>query len=1195
MELAQKMSSNALLFKEPIYLIEADPLLPAHVKESLLRSAQSEQTRQGSTSVSRLQLNAQIQSLVLLQRNLPIPNSLTQLSSLIPATAPSLADDVTDSALYGPQSSFPLESHLSNSFTVSTLHELTMKREQRLVDRVNARLREIAGMLATPLSPHVRQIIEIERRSLMLLPFQRRVRLELASYSRDYQFFSASRPDARPKKALWERERKMFDAEVRKAEEVVNTVQTHGHQDFLREMMDASKRVLSLSRQSIVAKIAKDIVAWHGKKKVEVEKQREQDRRKRLKMLRTANEEDFKKWVTETKQDHLKKLIEWAEGLYSDIVKKLKGADGEDIPTVVEGGAPGEATSSQAYFEQMHRKQEVVSVQPACLVGGELKGYQIASLQWMVSLYNNNINGILADEMGLGKTIQTISLVAYLREKKNVNGPHLIVVPLSTFENWMQEFTLWLPEARVVRYIGPKDKRRQVQDMFMKPGRFDVCLTTYEYVTRRKDANFLKRTSWEYVIVDEGHRIKNKDCKLVKSLQTFGTRHRLLLTGTPLQNNLHELWALLNFIMPTIFRSVESFDEWFNKPFQGLGEGIAELNEEETVFTIQCLHKVLRPFLLRREKKDVESKLPPRTEYTVWCPLSAMQAAMYENVKNRIVFDGQTGGARKTLASSMVQLRKVCNHPFLFFPDSYDTTMPNYKPQFIVGASGKFQMLDNILRKLKATGHKVLLFAQWSMTLDLIVDLLNYREFHDQYLRLDGSTLGEERARSIRAFNDRSSPYFLFIMTTKAGGLGLNLQSADSVILFDLDWNPQNDMQAIARAHRIGQTRPVKVYTLLTTTQFEEKLSRATARKLQSERLVAAGGFNRLSQNRNEAVLRQELLSIFNAEAKVFTDQNITQVEELNEMMHRSSDEVAKFRELDDEEPMVGLLKQSDVPQWLLKTEAQVLEEMSGSHNADNFGRGLRVRDERHYNYELITDKEFVEAMEGGNADMQSLLSAKKRSMMEKGKEPKDVPKVKGRRGRPPKKRVIEEDVEGEDALEADLLAGDLEAAGAADETKSRAGSERLSSSADTESVAAKLKVVFLQLIAKTDKGRRLAASFEKDLSVVLERIDALEYSSAKQFQENVVDILHQVASASPEASVQKDAVFLENYVDNALEHEFPDMDEDKPESEDSDDDDEEEEDDDDDDSVRGPPRKRGRPKRGGSGGRGAKRGRKKY
>lgn len=321
----------------------------------------------------------------------------------------------------------------------------------------------------------------------------------------------------------------------------------------------------------------------------------------------------------------------------------------------------------QNYYNIAHAIREEVTSQASLMVYGQLKEYQIKGLEWLVSLYNNNLNGILADEMGLGKTIQTIALVTYLMERKRNHGPFLIIVPLSTLSNWILEFDRWAPTVIKIPYKGSVEVRKLLQSQ-IKGTKFNVLMTTYEYVIR--DKSVLAKIKWNYCIIDEGHRMKNHHCKLTQILNThYMVPHRLLLTGTPLQNKLPELWALLNFLLPSIFKSCNTFEQWFNAPFATTGEKV-ELNEEETILIIRRLHKVLRPFLLRRLKKEVESQLPDKVEYVIKCNMSALQRIIYRHMQKGILLkDGNEkgkGGSHTTLMNTIMQLRKICNHPFMF-------------------------------------------------------------------------------------------------------------------------------------------------------------------------------------------------------------------------------------------------------------------------------------------------------------------------------------------------------------------------------------------------------------------------------------------------------------------------------------------------------------------------------------------------
>jgi len=396
-----------------------------------------------------------------------------------------------------------------------------------------------------------------------------------------------------------------------------------------------------------------------------------------------------------------------------------------------------------------------------------------------------------------------------------MGGPFLMIVPLSTLSNWMMEFQKWAPSVTAVSFKGSPQQRRAVQGV-IRSGRFNVLVTTYEYIIREKA--LLSKLRWKYMIIDEGHRMKNHNNKLTTTINQFYTAsHRLLLTGTPLQNKLPELWSLLNFLLPSIFKACDTFETWFNAPFAITGEKV-ELNEEETILIIRRLHKVLRPFLLRRLKKDVESQLPDKVEYIIKCEMSGLQRALYTHMQERGVMltQGQDAkgaaskGGTKALMNTIMQLRKLCNHPFMFqhVEEGYARHLGGldvvHGPD-IFRASAKFELLDRIFPKLKRSGHRILLFCQMTALMTILEDYLNWRGY--AYLRLDGTTKSDDRGDMLADFNKKDSDYFIFILSTRAGGLGLNLQTADTVIIFDSDWNPHQDLQAQDRAHRIGQKR----------------------------------------------------------------------------------------------------------------------------------------------------------------------------------------------------------------------------------------------------------------------------------------------------------------------------------------------------------------------------------------------------
>ncbi|KAK3714510.1 chromatin remodeling complex Adenosinetriphosphatase [Vermiconidia calcicola] len=483
---------------------------------------------------------------------------------------------------------------------------------------------------------------------------------------------------------------------------------------------------------------------------------------------------------------------------------------------------------------------------PSFIQGGEMRDYQVAGLNWLIGLHENGISGILADEMGLGKTLQTIAFLGYLRHVGGITGPHLIAVPKSTLDNWNREFKQWLPETNVLVLQGAKDERHELINERLIDEKFDVCITSYEMILREK--SHLKKFAWEYIIIDEAHRIKNEESSLAQIIRIFNSRNRLLITGTPLQNNLHELWALLNFLLPDVFGDSEAFDSWFKNQ---------DADQDQVV---QQLHRVLRPFLLRRVKSDVEKSLLPKKEINLYVGMSEMQIKWYKNILEKDI-DAVNGAAGKKesktrLLNIVMQLRKCCNHPYLF--DGAEPGPPYTTDEHLVDNAAKMVMLDQLLKKMKSQGSRVLIFSQMSRVLDILEDYSVMRGW--QYCRIDGSTAHEDRIAGIDEYNKPGSEKFLFLLTTRAGGLGINLTSADIVVLFDSDWNPQADLQAMDRAHRIGQTKQVVVFRFITERAIEEKVLERAAQKLRLDQLVIQQG--RAQQQVKQAASKDELLGM---------------------------------------------------------------------------------------------------------------------------------------------------------------------------------------------------------------------------------------------------------------------------------------------------------------------------------------------
>eukprot|EP00002_Diphylleia_rotans_P017190 TRINITY_DN3337_c0_g1_i2.p1 TRINITY_DN3337_c0_g1~~TRINITY_DN3337_c0_g1_i2.p1 ORF type:complete len:1271 (+),score=224.39 TRINITY_DN3337_c0_g1_i2:858-4670(+) len=757
------------------------------------------------------------------------------------------------------------------------------------------------------------------------------------------------------------------------------------HAKFLAAVVAHQSRFEEYHRLKHVSikNIHKRVIQHHQIIERREQQKREKMERERLRALKEDDFEAYLKLVDEAKNERLKLLLHQTDQYLMQIgamVEQQKhhesaGVTREDATVWSQETDPTQITQQylarrSEYYTIAHTIKEEVHEQPSMLIGGSLKQYQIAGLQWLLSLYNNNLNGVLADEMGLGKTIQTISLVAHLMEKKGNNGPYLVIVPLSTLPNWRNEFHKWAPDIKTLTVSGGLTERKEVYKQSLVQGKFNVVLTTYEYIIR--DKAILSKTNWEYMIVDEGHRMKNHSSKLSTVLaQNYKSRYRLLITGTPLQNNLHELWSLLNFLLPTVFNSVDNFEMWFNAPFSNSGEKL-DCNEEERFLVINRLHQVLRPFLLRRLKSDVENQLPDKVEYVLRCDMSAMQHVMYEQLRRSSMLTLQNQGKMKSLQNSMMQLRKVCNHPYLFFDE-----IPSPCTDEIYRSSGKFELLDRILPKLKASGHRVLLFSQMTSLLDLLETYLTWRG--TTYMRLDGHTKSEERGNLLAKFNAPNSEYFIFLLSTRAGGLGLNLQTADTVIIYDSDWNPHMDLQAQDRAHRIGQKNEVRVFRLSTINTVEGRvLARASDKRTMEEQVIQAGLFNNKS---NDEERKAYLEAILSREENVDEDVRVPDDEEINEMLARSEEEFELFQSMDEDmvarassgkksstQRIERLMTLEEVPDYMKAPPPNETDDIM-----DNFyGRGCRMRPDVVYN-DGLTDDQFAKLVDSGK-DVQEFV-----------------------------------------------------------------------------------------------------------------------------------------------------------------------------------------------------------------------------
>ncbi|XP_077301415.1 uncharacterized protein LOC143921992 [Arctopsyche grandis] len=385
-------------------------------------------------------------------------------------------------------------------------------------------------------------------------------------------------------------------------------------------------------------------------------------------------------------------------------------------------------------------KYEYQSVSQPKMLKGKLKVHQLKGLNWLVNLYNQGINGILADDMGLGKTIQSISLLAHLAENEGVWGPFLIVTPSSTLHNWTSELSRFTPNFSVLNYWGNIQERKDLRKQLKKS---NVIVTSYQVAV--SDESFISRIKWQYMILDEAQAIKSINSQRWNILLGYKARNRLLLTGTPIQNGMRELWSLLHFIMPTLFDSLAEFSEWFSKDI----ESQTGVEKDQ----IDKLHTMLKPFMLRRNKSDIKDEIGSKEVVNVFCKMNSRQKVLYDEIIE----------SKMDYENIIMQLKKVCNHPDLF--EKLEPSPP-------------FSLL----------------------------------------------CVGENG-----------------YVGTRAGGVGINLTAADTVIFYDSDWNPTVDQQAMDRAHRLGQKKDVMVYRLITLDSVEERVIEMANRKEAVQKIVIKG------------------------------------------------------------------------------------------------------------------------------------------------------------------------------------------------------------------------------------------------------------------------------------------------------------------------------------------------------------------
>ncbi|MCI4395573.1 hypothetical protein PGIGA_G00182170 [Pangasianodon gigas] len=638
--------------------------------------------------------------------------------------------------------------------------------------------------------------------------------------------------------------------------------------------------------------------------------------------------------------------------------------------------------------------------------GGTLHPYQLEGLNWLRFSWAQGTDTILADEMGLGKTVQTAVFLYSLYKEGHSKGPFLVSAPLSTIINWEREFEMWAPDMYVVTYVGDKDSRAVIrenefsfEDNAIRGGKkasrmkkeaavkFHVLLTSYELITI--DMAILGSIDWACLVVDEAHRLKNNQSKFFRVLNNYPLQHKLLLTGTPLQNNLEELFHLLNFLTPERFSNLEGFLEEF-----------ADIAKEDQ---IKKLHDMLGPHMLRRLKADVFKHMPSKTELIVRVELSPMQKKYYKFIltRNFEALNTRGGGNQVSLLNVVMDLKKCCNHPYLFPVAAMEAPkMPNgmYDGSALTKSSGKLLLLQKMLRKLKEGGHRVLIFSQMTKMLDLLEDFLENEGY--KYERIDGGITGAMRQEAIDRFNAPGAVQFVFLLSTRAGGLGINLATADTVIIYDSDWNPHNDIQAFSRAHRIGQNKKVMIYRFVTKASVEERITQVAKKKMMLTHLVVRPGLGsktgsmskqelddilkfgteELFKDDGEGENKEEDSSVIHYDDKAIDrllDRNQdatddTELQSMNEYL--SSFKVAQYVVKDEED------EEEEVQREIIKQEESVdpdyWEKLLRHHYeqqqedlARNLGKGKRIRKQVNYNDGSQEDRDWQDDQSDGQSD----------------------------------------------------------------------------------------------------------------------------------------------------------------------------------------------------------------------------------
>ncbi|KAK7942959.1 Chromatin remodeling factor m.t1.c1 [Apiospora aurea] len=672
-----------------------------------------------------------------------------------------------------------------------------------------------------------------------------------------------------------------------------------------------------------------------------------------------------------------------------------------DAPPPKDSGAPWEAFCAAyeefiegAYFRTIpdHKMRERIQqyrsldfakecelkgIQPPGLKRGKLMEYQMEGVNWLLFNFHQKHNVILADEMGLGKTVQVVAFISSLVEDKPNCWPFLIVVPNSTCPNWRRELKQWAPGLRVVTYHGGKDAQQLAYTYELFPDgdkegmKAHVVILSYEAAVEARTT--FRSVNWAGLIVDEGQRLKNDESQLYLALQSMKIPFRLLLTGTPLQNNKRELFNLLQFIDPA--HNAEELDAKY-----------AELTKEN----IPELHQMIRPYFLRRTKLQVLKFLPSMAQVILPVTMSVLQEKLSRSIMSRnpqlikaiISRSKVKAGERKSLNNILMELRRCLCHPFIFSDDVEDRTVtdPARIQANMVEASGKLLLLNVMLPKLKERGHRVLIFSQFLMSLTIIEDFMTGLGL--AHARIDGSLSALEKQKRIDAFNAPDSPLFAMLLSTRAGGVGINLATADTVIIYDPDFNPHQDIQALSRAHRIGQKNKVLCFQLMTKNTVEEKIMQIGRKKMALDHaLIESMDAGEDAGDDLESILKHGAQALFADEAQdkiVYDEASVeklldrTQVETTNAGSDESAESQFSFARVwandkgdlnanteedaaDDDTPAAGSVWENILKQ----REAEHQAELAATQQT--YGRGARRRVNKVYNTNIVSD--FIEGV----------------------------------------------------------------------------------------------------------------------------------------------------------------------------------------------------------------------------------------